>query len=346
MSKRQVFLTHPDIDLEFFFGRGALERLRWSCDVILNPLGRPPNDAELLSLAPNCEVIVSEWLTGAGAAVFQGNPSLKAFVRCGVEMLNVDMEAATREGVMVIATPAQFATSVAEFTLGTVLALSRNFVSHHVEVTCGRKGQAYCFAVAKSIYPAKYPGFELRGERIGLIGLGAIGREVARLAQAFGMEVVASDPYLTGWPEGIKAVTLEELLETARMISLHTILTARTRHVIGSTELDRMRKDAFLINTARGGLVDTDALCAALQNKIIAGAAIDAFDDEPDFSANPLLVCPNVILTPHTAGVTRRAIERQADLCVDLVEQILAGNVPQTLVNSEVSRSPRLRVSS
>ena len=346
MHSGRVFLTHPEIDRAFFFTEKALRRLRRNREVILNPLGRPPTDAEILSLAPDCEVVVTEWLTGAGAQVFRANRSLKAFVRCGVEILNVDMAAASEAGVMVVAMPAPFATAVAEFTLGAMLSLSRGLTPHHNRVAGGAMGHAFCAGVSQSHYAPEYPGFELRGERLGIVGLGAIGREVARLARAFGMEVAACDPKSAAPPAGVRMAALSELLETARFVSLHATLGPATHHLIGTPELRRMRRDAFLVNTARGGLVDAEALGVALRTGAIAGAAIDVFEDEPDFSVSPLLGCPNVLLTPHIAGVTRKTIDRQADSCVDVVEEILAGGVPDTLVNVQVRDSPNLRVAS
>ena len=346
MGTGRVFLTHPDIDRGFFFTAKALRRLRRNHGVILNPLGRPPTDAEILSLAPDCEVVVAEWLTGAGAEVFRTNRALKAFVRCGVEILNVDMEAATGAGVMVVSTPAPFVSAVAEFTLGAMLSLSRGFTTHHNRVAGGTMGHAFCAGVSQSVYAPSYPGFELRGERLGIVGVGAIGREVARLAGLFGMEVVACDPISAAQVTGIRMAALSEVLATARFVSLHATLGPDNRHMIGAPELRRMREDGFLVNTARGGLVNAEALAVALRTGAIAGAAVDVFEDEPDFSANPLLDCPNVLLTPHIAGVTRKTIAHQADRCVDVVEEILAGRLPDTLVNVQVKDSPNLRIAS
>ena len=346
MGGGRVFLTHPETDRAFFFTAKALRRLRRNHAVILNPLGRPPTDAEILSLAPDCEVVVSEWLTGAGAEVFRANRSLKAFVRCGIEILNVDMEAATEAGVMVVATPAPFVSAVAEFTLGAMLSLSRGLTTHHNRVAGGTMSHAFCAGVSQSVYAPAYPGFELQGERLGIVGLGAIGREVARLARSFGMEVIACDPMSAARSAGVRMAELSEVLGTARFVSLHATLDPATRHMLGAPELRRMRADGFLVNTARGGLVDAEALAAALRTGTIAGAAVDVFEDEPDFSANPLLGCPNVLLTPHIAGVTNKVIARQADSCVEVVEEILAGGLPDTLVNVQVKDSPNLRIAS
>ncbi len=340
----QVFLTHPETDLDLFFDDGALVRLQEICDVIYNPLGRPPSDDEMLQLAPDCDVIISEWLTGAGQVLFEDNKFLKAFVRSGVETLNVDREAATRCGVLVVVTPAQFSHSVAEFTVGVVLALSRNFLNLHKQTIAGNMDHAFCYGVSKSVYSPEYPGFEIRGERMGLVGLGAIGSEVARLANAFGMEVVAFDPHAIEFPKYVQPVDFDILLKTSRFVSLHAALNDETRHMFRAPEFDRMRADAFLINTARGALVHDSALSTALHNRSIAGAAIDAFEDEPDFSNSPLLSCPNVLLTPHVAGMTRSTIRRQANLCVDLVRDVLAGRIPQSVINPEVKSNPRLRI--
>lgn len=344
MKRQRIFLTHPAVDLDFFFGEAALQRLSGSCEVILNRLNRPLDDGEIIEFARDCDVIVSEWLTGAGTEVFEQISSLKAFVRCGVELLNVDLESATETGVLVVSTPAQFVTSVAEFTFGAMLALARDIVAKHMSVVGGEIPLAYCYGVSKARYPAVYPGFELRGETIGLIGLGAIGREVARLARAFGMRVIASDPYVLSAPKDVTLLSIEAVLEQARIVSLHAVLTSETHHLIGEREFSLMRGDALLINTARGGLVDAVALRNALEAGQIAGTAIDAHEDEPDFSRSPLLGCANAVLTPHIAGITRETMERQAARCVDIVDEILAGGAPASIVNPAVLKRNNLRL--
>ena len=202
----------------------------------------------------------------------------------------------------------------------------------------------YDFAIARGVQEPVYPGFSLADETLGIVGLGDVGRVVARLARALGMRVIAADPYRAGSFEGVELVGLDELLRRSRIVSLHAKLTDETRYLIGPAELRRMRSDAILINTARGALIDNGALAAALREGRIAAAGLDVFEDEPDFAANPLLDCPNVILTPHTAGLTEWGIRRQSARCVDIVEAILAGRVPDSLANPEALPHARIHL--
>ena len=339
----RVLLTHPARDRAFFFGDDAVDRLREVAEVILNESEERLADADLLRLAPDCEVIVSEWWTGAGARVFAENPSLLAFVRCGVEIRNVDLGAAIREGVLVVrTTPTPIAAPVAEHTIGVMLMLSRGIETLSSKVRSGSLRRSYDVAVTEGRIPRVYPGFSLAGEVLGVVGLGAVGRRVATLANVFGMRVLATDPYHEGGIEGVAMVALDELLREARVVSLHAELNAQTRHMIGARELRLMRSDALLVNTARGALVDNGALAEALHQRRIAGAGLDVFEDEPDFSSNPLMDCDNVVLTPHTAGLTRRGIREQAGRCVEIVAGILAGRMPDRLANPEVAPRARL----
>ena len=340
---RRVLLTHPKRDLEYFFGSDALASLRGIADVIVNPSGRRLDDAGILALAPDCEVIVSEWWTGAGAAVFAANTSLLAFVRCGVEIRNVDVEAATRAGVLVVQTvPTPIAAPVAEHTIGLMILLARNISSLHRRVVEGTLRMSFGDAVTRTHLEPEYPGFSLSGECLGIIGLGDVGRAVARLANALGMHVLAADPYCSPASADVEPVELDELLRRARIVSLHARLTPATRHLIGAAEIRKMRPDAILINTARGALVDNRALADALRERRIAGAGIDVFEDEPNFEDNPLLGCSNAIVTPHTAGLTKWGIHRQAERCVEIVSRILAGRPPERIVNPEAL--PRARI--
>ena len=341
MSK--VLLTHPARDLPFFFGDAAVTRLREFADVIVNDSEDRLTDKDILCLAPDCEVIISEWWTGAGAAVFSENRNLVAFVRCGVEILNVDSAAATQEGVLIVrTTPTPIATPVAEYTIGLMIMLSRGIPALMQRVSSGTLRRAYDFSVTEGRHPRVYPGFSLADEILGIVGLGEIGRQVAVLAKALGMRVLATDPYVKSPVDGVEMVDLDNLLRQSRVNSLHVKLNDDTRHMIGRNQLQRMRPDALLINTARGALVDNAALAQALNERRIAGAGLDVFEDEPDFAGNPLMDCDNVVLTPHTAGLTEWGIRHQAAQCVEIVGEILAGKVPNSVANPEAIPHARL----
>ena len=339
----RILLTHPKRDRDFFFGDDAVRRLETVASVVVNPTDNRLGDREILALAPDCEVIVAEWWTGAGAELLARNRDLVAFVRCGVEIWGVDMDAATREGVLVVRTnPSPISVPVAEYTIGLMIHLARNFGTLHRWVLDGTLRTAFNFAVTRQQHERVFPGFSLNEEVLGIVGLGEVGREVARLAKAFGMCVLAADPYCNSDVEGVELVDLDALLERARFVSLHAKVTRETRHLIGREEIRRMRSDAFLINTARGMLVDNRALADALQAGRIAGAGIDVYEDEPDFGDNPLLACENAILTPHVAGLTEWGIRRQSERCIEIVAGILAGRVPQSLANPEVLPNARI----
>ena len=341
----KILFTHSPRDLEFFYTTDALDRLSSHCELVFNTGVKPLCDDDLLSLAPNCDIIISEWTTGATSTLFKQNRNLIAFIRCGVEMLNVDFKAATQEGVLIVSTPAQFVQSVAEFTFGSILALARGIVNSHNAVCQGRMRYSFNFGVSKGIFAQVFPGFEIAGETLGLIGLGAIGRHVANIAHAFGLKCIAYDPYISMHIDKIKIVSLEHLLTESRFVSLHSTLNEQTRHLIGDTQLRMMRSDAYIINTARGAIIDENALVHALKNGNIAGAALDVFEHEPDFSNTPLLDCPNVILTPHIAGLTYETIVRQANACTDIALKILGGHIPDSVVNHNVLTQKVLRIS-
>ena len=339
----RILLTHPERDRDFFFGDDAVRQLGSLATVVVNPTDNRLGDREMLALSPDCKVIVAEWWTGAGAELFAGNLDLLAFVRCGVEIWGVDLDAATREGVLVVRTnPSPIAVPVAEYTIGLMIHLARNFGALHRWVLDGTLRTAFNFAVTRQQHERIFPGFSLNGEILGIVGLGEVGREVARLAKAFGMRVLAADPYCSSEVEGVELVDLEPLLEKARFVSLHAKATHQTRYLIGRNEIRRMRSDAFLVNTARGALVDNRALADALQAGRIAGAGIDVYEDEPDFGDNPLLACENAILTPHVAGLTEWGIRRQSERCIEIVAGILDGEVPQSLANPDVLPDARI----
>jgi D-3-phosphoglycerate dehydrogenase len=215
-------------------------------------------------------------------------------------MDNIDVEAAEDLGVRVSSTPGANARSVAELTAALLLALARNVVLHDR----GVRGGSW----------KRLTGIELAGKSLGIVGYGAIGREVARIAQALDMEVVAHDPLVAD--ADVPLIPLDELLATSDAVSLHLPLTPETRGIVGSDELAAMKSTAFLLNTARGGLVDEDALADALRSGRLAGAALDGFEEEP-LGDSPLRGVDNVVLSPHAGAATHEAVLRTAAWAVD-----------------------------
>ena len=246
--------------------------------------------------------------------------------------VNVDIDAATMRKIPVIYTPGRNAEAVAEYTIGLILAYMRNIVSAHQLLKRG--------VWSDEFYSYDMCGHELSGLTLGLIGLGRVGLEVAKRAQAFNMRVVAYDPYVSHEVmkrAGVeKKESLEELLREADVVSIHVRLTPETFHMIGERELRMMKNTALLINTARGEVIDEKALIKALKERWIMGAALDVFESEPLSPNNPLLELDNVILTPHIAGASKETVHRAARMLGEDIVRILRGERPLYCANPEV----------
>ncbi len=249
----------------------------------------------------------------------------------------IDVPAATRSGVMVVNAPTGNTIAAAEHTMALMLALLRRVPAADESVRRGEWDRA------------RYVGSELRGKTLGVIGLGKIGRAVARRAGAFEMRVLASDPYLTeeqAAEAGAKLVGMPELLHRSDVITVHTPLTAQTRGLISRSQLDAMRPGSFVLNVARGGIVDEQDLADALAEGRVAGAAVDVFSSEPMADDNPLRAASNIVMTPHLGAST---IEAQDRVGIEMAEQVveaLSGITPPYAVNAPSAgpeTAPRLR---
>jgi D-3-phosphoglycerate dehydrogenase len=262
---------------------------------------RPLDEAELIELVRGCAGLIVG-VDPVTERVLEAGP-LRVVVKYGSGTDNIDLGAAERLGVKVSSTPGANARSVAELTIALLFALARHVVTHDRAVRTGswsRRG-----------------AIELAGKRLGVVGYGAVGREVARLAASLGMEVVAHDPFVES--ADVELVGLDDLLTSCDAVSLHVPLDDSTRGMIGAKALERMRSGALLVNTARGGLVDEQALVDALSSGRLGGAALDAFVDEPP-SGSALLGLENVVLSPHAGAATVEAAQRTA---VQAVRQLL-----------------------
>jgi D-3-phosphoglycerate dehydrogenase / 2-oxoglutarate reductase len=258
---------------------------------------RPLDEEELVELVRGCWGLIVG-VDRVTAAVLDAGP-LRVVVRFGSGTDNVDLEAARRRGVRVAATPGANARSVAELAIGLLLALARHLVLHDREVRSGSW--------------SRHTGIELAGRRLGVVGYGAVGRQVAGIARALGMEVVATDPVVR--EADVPLVGLETLLASSDAVTLHAPLADDTRAMIGAAELDRMRPQALLINTSRGGLVDEWALAEALAAGRIRGAAFDTFEREPP-EGSRLLELNNFVASPHAGGATVEAVTRAGIIAV------------------------------
>lgn len=250
------------------------------------------------------------------ARVLEKSPRLKVVSMHGVGVDHIDLDAASRLGVVIANCPGANDQAVADLAVGLMIAVARQIPGADRSLRQQQWG--------------RYNGSELWGKTLGLIGYGRIGRGVARRALGFDMQILVYDPYVqpeqVGFSE-VKLTSFEEVIRSADFVSLHAALTSETRAMIGEPQLRAMKPTAYLINTARGGLVDEAALYQALRNKVIAGAALDVFVEEPPLGS-PLLQLDNVILTPHIGAHTREAIERMGVMAAQNVVLTLQGGQP------------------
>ncbi|MGN6502474.1 MAG: hydroxyacid dehydrogenase, partial [Pseudolysinimonas sp.] len=245
--------------------------------------------AALLSALTSADAVLIRSATQIDAEAIAAAPQLKVVARAGVGLDNVDLPAATAAGVMVVNAPTSNIISAAELTIGHILSLARHIPAAHASLAAGEWKRS------------KYTGIELYEKRVGIIGLGRIGALIAERLQAFGVEIVAYDPYVTATRAqqlGVTLVTLDDLLATSDFVTIHMPKTPETTGMIGAAQLKAMKPTAFVVNVARGGLIDEAALADALRAGEIAGAGIDVFTSEPP--ADDLLTsAPNIIVTPH-----------------------------------------------
>jgi glyoxylate reductase len=258
-------------------------------------------------------------------------PRLKVIANYAVGFNNIDLAAATARGIVVTNTPEVLTETTADLAFALLLAGARRLVEGDDMV---RRGEFHGWG------PELLLGADVHGATLGIVGFGRIGRAVARRGGGFAMRVLYTDPVAAGADApAAERVGLEQLLEASDFVSLHCPLTAGTRHLIGAAELRRMRPEAFLINTARGPLVDEAALARALHQGWIAGAALDVYEQEP--RVHPELVAsPKVVLAPHVGSATVATRRRMAELCAESVRAVLAGRRPANVVNPEVYEGP------
>ncbi len=248
---------------------------------------------------------------------------------------NIDTECATKLGIYVTNTPGVLTDATADLTWALIMAITRRIVEADKFV---RTGEWY--RTGTGWHPMMLLGFEITGKTLGVIGMGRIGRAVAERAKGFRMKIIYYDKYRL--PQeieeklGAKYVSLEELLKQADIVTIHTPLTPETYHMIGEEQLKLMKKTAYLINTSRGKVIDTDALVKALKEKWIAGAALDVFEEEPLPEGHPLTELDNVVLTPHIGSATWETRTRMADIVGENLIAFAKGEVPPTLVNKDV----------
>lgn len=320
MPLPSVLVTHPRERLATYFGEQALANLQSVARVKLNPDAHDWSTRELIEAAQDCDVLIAYRQTALDAEFFSAVPGLLAAVRCAVDIRTIDVAAASREGILVTQASPGFGPAVAEWVIGVMIDLSRSI---SLAVAAYWQGQ--------SVEPRM--GLELRGACLGIIGYGEIGRHVARLAQAFGMRVCVYDPYVQPSEFAVESMGWHELLACADHLVCLAPATPETDKMINAQALSCMKPSAFFINASRGQLVDEQALLQALEQGMLAGAAMDVGCAADQMPSTELARHPRVIATPHVGGLTPQAIAHQALETVEQTRAILQGRLPNGAVN-------------
>ena len=314
MSERSRVLVREPI------AAAGLELLRKRFEVVED------GESPLGEIIGGFDAIVVRSGTVLDATLIEQGERLRVIGRAGVGVDNVDVDAATRRGIVVANAAESTVDSAAEHAIALLLALARNVPQAHAALAAGTWDRA------------RFTGIELAGKTLGVVGLGRIGREVARRGIGLGMHVLAYDPYVAAdrFRElGVEtAPTLDELYREADVVTLHLPLSEETRGLVGASAFEAMKDGVRIVNAARGGLVDEDALLEAIRSGKVAGAALDVFETEPYFG--PLLELPQVVATPHLAGSTTEAQDRAGVVIAEQVALALAGEVVRTAVNIPV----------
>ncbi|PWJ48500.1 phosphoglycerate dehydrogenase [Faecalicatena contorta] len=302
-------------------GGEALKVLQeFSNDLVFNELGRPLTEDELIPLLKDCDGYVAG-LDYVTEKVISSCPNLKVISRYGAGYDRVDIAAAKANGIPVTNTPGVNAEAVGELAFSLILSLARRI--------------PYLNQSTRSGEWVRSTGMELKGKTIGIMGLGAIGKVVARCARGFEMNILAYDPYIDKTycaEHNIGIRTFDEMIEEADVISLHLPLTDSTRHLINSDTIARMKPSAILINTSRGGIIDEDAACHALRETRLGGLGLDAFEIEPP-TESKLFELDNVVVTPHTGAHTKEATENMAYGSIKNLIDVLSGKECPFIVN-------------
>jgi len=311
--------------LKNYYGERALAELRKLGDVRLNDAGQVLDAKTLAQAAHGCEIIVSDRQTAGPAAFFPLVRDLVAFLRVAVDIRNVDVEAASAQGILVTHATPGFIASVAEMAIGFM-------------VDCGRH-----ITEAASIYrngrvPEARMGRQLKGATLGIVGYGAIGEYLTELGLAFGMTVLVTDPYKKVSQPKVNQVQFAELLARSDFVVCLAVANERTENLMNAEAFAQMMPSAFFINLSRGNLVDEAALARALDEKHIAGAALDVGRAQDQMPWLKLARRSDVIATPHTAGLTPEAAEHQAFDTVNQVRDLIAGRMPAGAANPQAAR--------
>jgi D-3-phosphoglycerate dehydrogenase len=316
VSKQRVLITDA-------LAESGLQILRAAPDLELDyRAGLKGKD--LLKAVAESDALITRSGTAVTAELVNAGKRLRIIGRAGVGLDNVDVDACTARGILVINAPTANILSATEHTMAMLLSLCRNIPEAHASVKRGEWNRS------------KFMGIELSGKVLGVIGLGRIGTRVTTRARAFGMRVIAYDPYIAqtvGEKVGAEMMSLDELLAEADVITVHTPLSDETRGMIGPNEIGKMKDGVILVNCARGGIYQENALAAALESGKVSGAAIDVYEKEPPGKDHPLLQAKNIILSPHIGANTIEAQDRVAVQTAEMVVAALRGSIFVSAVN-------------
>ncbi|RKZ00403.1 MAG: D-glycerate dehydrogenase [Candidatus Hydrothermota bacterium] len=324
----KVFVTReiPKIGLEL------LEKAGFEINLRGNEL--PPTKDELVEGVKDADALLCLLTDKISRDVLEAGKNLKIVSNYAVGYDNIDVDAATELGIIVTNTPGVLTDATAELAWALLFAVARRIVEADKFTRAGK---------FKGWHPTLLLGFELKGKTLGIIGAGRIGTAMALKSKGFKMKVLYFSRHRNERLErelGAKMVSLDELLKESDFVSLHVPLTSETFHLIGERELNLMKPTAILINTSRGAVVDEQALIKALQNRRIAGAGLDVFENEPEVP-DELKKLENVVITPHIGSATHNARESMALMAAQAIVDVLNGRIPQNVVNPEVLKKLR-----
>ncbi len=314
-------------------GQQAARRLEQAgCQLLHAPSSGPFEGEALIKLLEGCDAVLAT--TDRYSASVLGSPKLerlKIISRWGVGYDSIDVPAATKNGIIIAYTPGMTDEAVADFAFALLLGMVRHVAEGHQSMREGRWVRAW--------------GHDLAGKTIGILGFGRIGQAVARRARGFGLRLIACDRRARPEAEaaGVQMVSFDELLAQSDFLTLHAPMVPENRGLIRETELRKMKPSAYLVNTARGPLVDEAALLRALREGWIAGAALDVYAEEPLPANHPFRSAPNLLLSPHQASSSRETGERVSLAAAEAIIDLMQGHKPKLVLNPEVFASPTLR---
>jgi len=330
MSKYKVVVTDynwPDLEKE--------ENILKKVDAELIP-AQCRTEEEVIKVAADADALLNQYAP-ISAKVIVNLTRCKVIARYGIGLDNIDVKAATEKGIMVVNVPSYCEDEVSDHALALILSHARKVLYYNLQVKRG----IWDWKTGKPI-------FSLSEQTLGLVGFGKIARRLARKAKCLGFKIIVFDPYISKSEidkKGIEKVDFNKLLKTSDVISLHTPLNRSTKHLFGEKEFNQMKPSAFIVNTARGGLIDERALYNALINKKIKGAAVDVLETEFPDASNPLFQLDNLIATPHVAFYSKTSlIKLQTKPALDIA-RVLKGEVPEGLVNRELIQKTTGKIS-